>query len=125
MIIGVLEVHPPPLGVGQTSVFQDLQKHVEHIGMGFLDLVEQHDGVGFTSGFSPSAARLRHSPHIREATRPDVDTVCFSMYSDMSSRIMAFSSPNIASAKAFAEFGLPNAGRTQENEGADRTYGDP
>ena len=35
------------------------------------------------------------------------ETVCFSMYSDMSKRIMAFSSPNMASAKALHSSVLP------------------
>jgi hypothetical protein len=34
-----------PLSVGQPSVVEDLQERVEHIGVRFLDLVEQHDGV--------------------------------------------------------------------------------
>mmetsp|Transcript_33134 Transcript_33134/g.72240 ORF Transcript_33134/g.72240 Transcript_33134/m.72240 type:complete len:942 (-) Transcript_33134:128-2953(-) len=42
----VLEVDGATLGVGQTTVLENLQHHVEHIGMGLLDLVEQHHGVG-------------------------------------------------------------------------------
>jgi hypothetical protein len=41
---GVLEVHRTTLGVGQATVLQDLEQRVEHVGVGLLDLVEQHHG---------------------------------------------------------------------------------
>ena len=46
MIDGVLEVHRPPLAVGQPPVVEELQHHVQHFRMRFLDLVEQDNGVG-------------------------------------------------------------------------------
>ena len=45
---GVLEVDRAALGIGQATVFEQLQQQVEHIGMGFLDLIEEHHGVGAT-----------------------------------------------------------------------------
>ena len=39
------EVHQPSLSVGQPSVVQDLEQDVEHIRMGLLDLIEQHDRI--------------------------------------------------------------------------------
>ena len=41
---GVLEVDRATLRVGEPTVFEDLQQRVEHVGVGLLDLVEQHDG---------------------------------------------------------------------------------
>jgi len=41
---GVLEVDRATLRVGQPAVLQDLQQRVEDVGVGLLDLVEQHDG---------------------------------------------------------------------------------
>ena len=35
----------PAEAVGQPAFFHHLQQHVEHVGMGFLDFVEQHDRV--------------------------------------------------------------------------------
>ena len=49
---GVLEVDRAALAVGQAAVVHHLQQHVEDVGVGLLDLVEQHDGVG------PAAHRL-------------------------------------------------------------------
>ena len=49
---GVLEVDGAALVVGQAAVVQDLQQHVEHVGVRLLDLVEEHDAV------RPAAHRL-------------------------------------------------------------------
>src|SRR6266487_240619 len=38
----VLEVHDAALTVGEPPVLQDLQERVEHVGVGLLDLVEEH-----------------------------------------------------------------------------------
>ena len=43
----VLEVHRTSLVVGKTAVVEHLQQDVEHVGMGLLDFIEQHDGVRF------------------------------------------------------------------------------
>ena len=40
---GVLEVDRAPLGVGEAPVLQDLEQGVEDVGVGLLDLVEEHD----------------------------------------------------------------------------------
>ena len=45
----VLEVDGAAFVVGKTAVVEHLQQDVEHVGMGLLDLVEQHDRVGFAS----------------------------------------------------------------------------
>ena len=43
---GVGEIHGASLTVGDAPVVEDLQHHVEHIGVGLLHLVEQDHGVG-------------------------------------------------------------------------------
>ncbi len=45
----VTEVHSASLGVGEPTVLQDLQQYVEHVGVRFLDLVEEDDAVGLAS----------------------------------------------------------------------------
>ena len=42
----VAEIDRAPLVVGQATIVQDLQQDVEDIGMGLLNLVEQHHRVG-------------------------------------------------------------------------------
>ena len=46
------EVDRAALAVGEAAVVEQLQQHVEHVGVGLLDLVEQHHRVG------PAAHRL-------------------------------------------------------------------
>ena len=46
---GVAEIHCAPLTIGHASIVEHLQQHVEDVGMGFLDLVEQDHAVGFTA----------------------------------------------------------------------------
>ena len=43
---GVGEIDPPALAVGKMPFIQQLQQHVEDVGMRLLDLVEQHDLIG-------------------------------------------------------------------------------
>ncbi len=43
---GVLEVDGAALGVGEAAVVEDLQEHVEDVGVRLLDLVEEDDRVG-------------------------------------------------------------------------------
>ena len=40
------EVDRATLAVGEATVVEHLQQHVEHVGVGLLDLVEQHHAVG-------------------------------------------------------------------------------
>ena len=40
---GVAEVDRTALAVGEPALLEDLQQRVEHVGVGLLDLVEQHD----------------------------------------------------------------------------------
>ena len=42
---GVREVDRAALTVGEPAVVEQLEQHVEHVGVGLLDLVEQHDRV--------------------------------------------------------------------------------
>ena len=42
----VLEVHHPAFAIGQAAIIQYLQQHVEHVAVGFFNLVQQYDAVG-------------------------------------------------------------------------------
>jgi hypothetical protein len=33
------------LGIGETAILQNLKHHVEHVGVGLLDLIKQHHSV--------------------------------------------------------------------------------
>ena len=68
---GVLEIHGAPLAVGQAAVIQHLQQDIEHVGVGFFDFIEQHDGVGpAADGFAELAALLVAHVAGRRADEP-------------------------------------------------------
>ena len=57
---GVAEVDAAALGVGEGAVLHDLEEHVEGLGVGFFDFVEEDDGVGAAAdGFGELAGPLR------------------------------------------------------------------
>src|SRR6185312_7717063 len=45
----IAEVYRAALGVGQLAIFQNLEQHVENVGVRFLDLVKQDDAVRLAS----------------------------------------------------------------------------
>ncbi|CAN4008419.1 hypothetical protein BFDFBN_BFDFBN_17690, partial [Dysosmobacter welbionis] len=51
------------VGVGDLAVIQDLEKDVQHIGMGLLNLVEEDHGVGLAADLLCQLARLV-IPHV-------------------------------------------------------------
>ena len=68
---GVAEVHRPTLRVGQAAVVENLQQRVEHVGVGLLDLIEEHyrvrlaaDSLGQLSALvvADVAGRCSHEP---------------------------------------------------------------
>ncbi len=46
---GVLEVHCPPLAVGEAAVIEQLKQNVEHVAVCFFDLVEENYRVGLSA----------------------------------------------------------------------------
>jgi len=42
---GVFEIHHAPLGIRQAPVLENLEHHVEHVGVRLLNLVEEHERV--------------------------------------------------------------------------------
>lgn len=45
---GIAEIDVASLAVGESSFIQHLEEDIEDIGMRFLDLIEEDDGVGFS-----------------------------------------------------------------------------
>jgi hypothetical protein len=68
----VLEVHPVAVGVGQRTVFEDLQQQVGDVVMSLLDLVEEHHRIGLPADALGQLAALvvadvarRRADHLR------------------------------------------------------------
>ena len=104
---GVLEVDRAALGVGEAAVLEDLQQRVEDVGVRLFDLVEEHDGEGLAPHRLGELATLFVADVSRRRADEAADTVCFSMYSLMSSWISELSSPKSNSASALASSVLP------------------
>ncbi len=120
---GVGEVDRAALAVGEAAVVEHLQQDVEHVGVGLLDLVEQHHRVGPAAHRLGELAALLVADVARAARRPGAETVCFSMYSLMSMRTMARSSSKRNSASARASSVLPTPVGPEEEERADGPVG--
>ena len=54
----VFEADDAPFAVRQPAVVEDLEQHVEHVGMRLFDLVEQHHGIGLAAYLFCQAAAL-------------------------------------------------------------------
>ena len=39
---GVAEIHRTPLTIGETTIVQHLQQHIEYIGVSFFHLIQQY-----------------------------------------------------------------------------------
>ena len=55
---GVLKVYISALGIGNMAVVQNLQQHIEHIGVGLLYLVEEHHAIGLAADLLGELAGL-------------------------------------------------------------------
>ena len=116
---GVLEVDRAALAVGQPTVVQQLQQDVEHFGMRLFDLVEQHDRVGpaphrfgeLTGLVVADVARrrtdqARHGVLLLVLGHVDADHRLLVVEQELGQRA--------------CQLGLADAGRTQEEEAAER-----
>ena len=113
----VLEVHGAALAVGQAAVVDHLEQRVEDVGVGLLDLVEQHDRVGpAADGLGELAALLVADVAGRRAdqARRRCASPCTR---DMSMRTIASWESNMNSASARASSVLPTpVGPRKRNE---------
>ena len=119
---GVLERHRAALAVGQAAVVHHLQQRVEHVRVGLLDLVEQHDRVG------PAAHRLGQLAALlvadvagRRADQPR-DRVLLHVlgHVDPDHRVLGVEHEL---GERPRQLGLADAGRAEEQERADRPVG--
>ena len=78
------------------TVVEDLQQHVEDVGVGFLDLVEQDQAVAAPAHEVGELAAVVVAD-VARGEPTSLETVCFSMNSDMSRRTMLSLEPNMNS----------------------------
>ena len=108
-----------PLVIRQAAIIEDLQQHVEHIRMGFLDLIQQHDRIGA----SPNGLGQFPAFFVTDITGRcpmSLLTLCRSINSLISMRTMAFSSSKRTSARALQSSVFPTPVGPKENERPNR-----
>ncbi len=116
---GVLEVHRPALIIGQTAVIQQLQQDIEHIRMGFFDLVKQDYAVRLPSyGFGQLAALV--VAHVsRRRSYQSGDGVLLHVLGHIDTdHVLLVVEQRFG--QSLGQLGLADAGRSEEDEGTDR-----
>ena len=116
---GVLEVDRPPLAVGQPAIVEQLQQHVQHLGVRLLDLVEEHDGVrppahrfGELSGLLVADVSGRRADHPRHRV-----LLLVLRHVDAHHRLLVVEQELGERAR---QLRLADAGRAEEQEAAER-----
>ena len=116
---GVAEVDRAALAVGQPPVVEKLQEDVEDLGVRLLDLVEEDDRVRATThGFRELAAFLVPDVARRRANEAR-DRVPLLVLRHVEAHHRALVVEHELGERA-GELGLPDAGRPEEDERADR-----
>ena len=119
---GVLEVDGAALAVGQAAVVHHLQQRVEDVGVGLLDLVEQHDRVGAAAhGLGQLAALVVADVAGRRADEAR-DGVFLHVLGHVDADHRVLRVEHELGERA-CELGLADAGRPEEQERADRAVG--
>ena len=114
----VAEVCRHAVSVGESSLVHDLQERVEHVGVCFLDFVEEHDGVGFTSHSVRQLSSFFIADISRRGADEAADAELFAIFAHVHSDERVFAAEELFG-EAFHEIGLSHAGRSDKEEGAD------
>ena len=113
----VAEVDRAALAVGEPALLEDLQQRVEHVGVGLLDLVEQHHGERLAAhGLGELAALLVADVAGRRADEP-ADGVLLHVLAHVEHdqrRVVAEQELG----ERLGQLGLADAGRAEEDERA-------
>ena len=118
----VLEVYMPAEGIGETTLLHDLQKHVEHVWMGLLDLVEQDHRIGAPPDALRKLAAFLVSHIARRGADQTGDVVLLHVLRHVQHvKRLGFAEHELG--QALGQIRLAHAGRTDENERPHRSIG--
>ena len=114
---GVAEVDRAALAVGQATLLQDLQQRVEHVGVGLLDLVEEHHGERLAAdGLGELAALL-----VADVAGGRADQAADRVLLHVLGHVEADQALLVAEqelGERLGQLGLPDAGGAEEDERA-------
>ena len=105
--------------VGEPTVFEHLQERVEHVGVGLLDLVEEHHRVGLAAHRFSELAALVVADVSRWRTDQPADRVPLLILTHVQTHDVLFAVEQ-RGGQRLGEFGLADPGGAQEDEGSDR-----
>ena len=116
---GVAEVDGASLAVGDTAVVEDLQEQVEDVGVGLLDLVEQDDAEGSASDQLGQAAAVVVADVAGRRADDAADGVALLVLGHVEPDQRVLGVEQVLG-QGLGELGLADAGRSDEDERADR-----
>uniref|UniRef100_A0A0N4ZZD3 NDK domain-containing protein n=1 Tax=Parastrongyloides trichosuri TaxID=131310 RepID=A0A0N4ZZD3_PARTI len=119
---GVLEVDGAALTVGQAAVVQHLKQHVEDVGVGLLDFVEQDDLIGAAAHGLGQGAALVIADIARRGADQAADRVLLHVFAHVDAGDGVVVVEQIAGQR-LGQLGLAHARRAQEEEAAQRLVG--
>ena len=119
---GVAKVHRAALAVGEPALVKQLQEHVEDVGVGLLDLVEQQHRVGAPPHRLGELASLV----VAHVARRGADHSRYRVFLHVLRHVDADHRPLVVEEEVGErprDLGLADARRSQKEEGADRPVG--
>ena len=118
----VAEVDRAALAVGEPAVVEHLQQDVEDLGVGLLDLVEEHDGVGPAADRLGELAALVVADVAGRGTDQARDRVLLGVLAHVDAHDRALVVEEEVRER-LGQLGLADAGRPEEQERAGRPVG--
>ena len=115
----VAEIDRPALAVGQPAVVEHLEQDVEHVRVGFLDLVEQQDAVGPPAHRLGQRAALVVADIARRGADQAGDGVLLHIFRHVDAHHRVLVVEQEFGQRA-GQLRLADAGRPEEQEAADR-----
>ena len=119
---GVLEVDRAALRVGEAAVLEDLEQDVEHVGMGLLDLVEEHHGERLAAHRLGELAALVVADVAGRRADQAADRVLLHVLGHVELDEGALVAEQELGER-LGELGLPDARGAEEDERADGRFG--
>ena len=108
----IAEVRFPPLIVGQRRVIHHLQKHIEDIRMGFLDLIQQKNRMGMPSDL----LRQNTALFITHIAGRCPDQLCYGVLLCIFTHIEPEKRDSKLFGQYFGQFCFPHTGGTYKQE---------
>ena len=115
-------IHPAAQAVGQAAFVHDLQQQVEHIGMGFLDFIEQEHAIGLASDLFGELSAFLIAYIARRRSHQPGDGEFLHEFAHVDTH-QGVARVKQVFGQQFGQMGLADTRRTDKEEGADGLVG--